>query len=128
MDVVDTVGCGDSFVAAIAFGFINNMPMVNTLAIANAIGAATAMGCGAGRNVATLEKVTQLIRESNLNDDDTFSSELFGSDLDTQDITVLTKKVINGSKDGLNRVSLQSVVSELLPVLEYVPSKENVPS
>ena len=128
MDVVDTVGCGDSFVAAIAFGFINNMPMVNTLAIANAIGAATAMGCGAGRNVATLEKVTQLIRESNLNDDDTFSSELFGSDLDTQDITVLTKKVINGSKDGLNRVSLQSVVSELLPVLEYVPLKENVPS
>ena len=128
MDVVDTVGCGDSFVAAVAFGFINNMPMVNTLAIANAIGAATAMGCGAGRNVATLEKVTQLIRESNLNDDDTFSSELFGSDLDTQDITVLTKKVINGSKDGLNRVSLQSVVSELLPVLEYVPLKENVPS
>ena len=58
--MTDTVGCGDSFVAAVAFGFIHNLPTVNTLAIANAVGAATAMGCGAGRNVATLMQVMEM--------------------------------------------------------------------
>ncbi|XWS76300.1 hypothetical protein CRYUN_Cryun01aG0163900 [Craigia yunnanensis] len=55
--VMDTVGCGDSFVAAIAFGFIHNIPLANTLAFGNAVGAATAMRCGAGRNLATLKQV-----------------------------------------------------------------------
>jgi sugar/nucleoside kinase (ribokinase family) len=41
VNVIDTVGCGDSFVAAIAFGYIHNMPLVHTLAIANAVGAAS---------------------------------------------------------------------------------------
>ena len=58
---MDIVGCGDSFVAAIAFGFIHNIPLVTTLAFANAVGAATAMGCGAGRNVATLKQVVELM-------------------------------------------------------------------
>lgn len=118
VDVVDTVGCGDSFVAAIAFGFINNLPMVKTLAIANAVGAATATGCGAGRNVATLEKVKQLMRESNLNDNDTFWNELFSQNLDAEEVTILSKTVINGSNKRLNHVSMQSVVSELLSKLE----------
>jgi hypothetical protein len=62
---VDTVGCGDSFTAAIAFGFLHDLPAVSTL---NAVGAATATGCGAGRNVAYLDKVLQLLREANLNE------------------------------------------------------------
>ncbi|XP_022859890.1 fructokinase-1, partial [Olea europaea var. sylvestris] len=61
VNVIDTVGCGDSFVAAVAFGFIHNLPLVYTLTIANAVGAATAMGCGAGRNVATLGQVVEII-------------------------------------------------------------------
>ncbi|CAK7346461.1 unnamed protein product [Dovyalis caffra] len=117
VNVIDTVGCGDSFVAAIAYGYIHNMPLINTLAIANAVGAATAMGCGAGRNVATLEKVIELMRASNINEDDGFWSELV-KDLDTEDIMFLSKMVINGRKNQVNHVALQKVVSELLPKLE----------
>ena len=53
VDVADTVGCGDSFAAAIVVGYINLMPMITTLALENAVGGATTMGCGAGRNVVT---------------------------------------------------------------------------
>ncbi|KDP21349.1 hypothetical protein JCGZ_21820 [Jatropha curcas] len=118
VNVIDTVGCGDSFVAAIAFGFIHNMQLVNTLAIANAVGAATAMGCGAGRNVATLKKVIELMRESNINEDDEFWNDLFVKNLGAREITFLSNKVINGSNNKLNRVALQKVVSELLPKLQ----------
>ncbi|KAG8663330.1 fructokinase-1 isoform X2 [Manihot esculenta] len=127
VDVIDTVGCGDSFVAAIAYGFIHNLPLVNTLAIANAVGAATAMGCGAGRNVATLEKVIELIRASNLNEDDEFWNELV-KNLDSQEITFLSKMVINGSNNHLNRIALQKVVSDLLPKLESAPLEGKVAS
>lgn len=113
MNVIDTVGCGDSFVAAIAFGYIHNLPLVNTLAIANAVGAATAMGCGAGRNVATLEKVIELMRASNINEEDEFWNELV-KDLDTGEITFLSKMVLNGRNNQVNHVALQKVVSELL--------------
>lgn len=64
MDVKDTVGCGDSFAAAIALGYIRGLPIVNTLALANAVGAATAMGCGAGRNVAALDDVRNILSSS----------------------------------------------------------------
>jgi transcription initiation factor TFIIIB Brf1 subunit/transcription initiation factor TFIIB len=117
VNVIDTVGCGDSFVAAIAFGYIHNMPLVHTLAIANAVGAATAMGCGAGRNVATLDKVTELMRASDINEDDEFWSELV-KDLNTEEITFLSKMVINGRNSQVNHIALQKVVSELLPKLE----------
>ena len=81
---MDIVGCGDSFVAAIAFGFIHNIPLVTTLAFANAVGAATAMGCGAGRNVATLKQVVELMEAPDLNEDDEFWNELLGEHLDTR--------------------------------------------
>ena len=64
VDVADTVGCGDSFAAAIVVGYINLMPMITTLALANAVGGATAMGCGAGRNVATKENARELLLAS----------------------------------------------------------------
>jgi bifunctional ADP-heptose synthase (sugar kinase/adenylyltransferase) len=118
VNVIDTVGCGDSFVAAIAFGFIHNMPMVGSLAVANAVGAATAMGCGAGRSVATLEKVVEILKEANLNEDDKFWNELLFENLSTQEITFLSKFVINGNNKQLKHIALQKVVSELLPKLE----------
>lgn len=124
MNVIDTVGCGDSFVAAVAFGFIHNLPLVYTLTIANAVGAATAMGCGAGRNVATLGQVVEIITGLNLNEDDKFWDELLNGDFGVQEITLLTKMVVNGSKIQPNRTSLPKVVSELLPVLECTPKEQ----
>ncbi|KAF4358111.1 hypothetical protein F8388_009394 [Cannabis sativa] len=119
VDVVDTVGCGDSFVAAIAFGFINSLPMASTLSIANAVGAATAMGCGAGRNVASLEKVVKLMKESNFKDDDMFWEELFNVNLDVEEVTILSKMATKGNNNNkMICVSPQSVVSELLPTFE----------
>lgn len=129
VDVIDTVGCGDSFVAAIAFGFIHNLPAVNTLVLANAVGAATAMGCGAGRNVATLETVIDLLRVSNPNDDDKLLwSELLDKKVDIQEIALISRKVINGSNERLNSVPLQKVVSDLLPMLQSARVKRKVPS
>lgn len=120
VNVIDTVGCGDSFVAAIAFGYIHNMPLVYTLAIANAVGAATAMGCGAGRSVATLDRVTELIRESNLNEDNEYWNECFDGHLDENEIMILSKTtaVNGGAINQLNRVSMQKVVSEVLSKLK----------
>jgi bifunctional ADP-heptose synthase (sugar kinase/adenylyltransferase) len=118
VNVIDTVGCGDSFVAAVAFGFIHNMPMVSSLVVANAVGAATAMGCGAGRSVATLEKVIEILKMANLNEDDKFWNELLAENLSAQEITFLSKFVINGNKKQLKHIALQKVVSELLPKLE----------
>ena len=48
VDVADTVGCGDSFAAAVALGFTRGHRIPPLLALANAVGAATAMGSGAG--------------------------------------------------------------------------------
>ncbi|KAK9830908.1 hypothetical protein WJX81_003466 [Elliptochloris bilobata] len=53
VDVQDTVGCGDSFAAAVVLGYTCGHPIPPVMALANAVGAATAMGQGAGRNVAT---------------------------------------------------------------------------
>lgn len=127
VNVMDTVGCGDSFVAAIAYGFIHNMPMVNTLVIANAVGAATAMGCGAGRNVATLDKVIEIVKASNLNEDDEFWNDVFDENLGVEEITSLSKLVINGSDSQVNCVSLQKVISELLPKLKSAGLERKVP-
>ena len=73
---MDTVGCGDSFTAAIAFGFLHDLPAVNTLTLANAVGAATATGCGAGRNVAHQDEVLQHLSQADLNEEDTARSKL----------------------------------------------------
>lgn len=128
MNVIDTVGCGDSFVAAIAFGFIHKLPAVNTLAIANAVGAATAMGCGAGRNVANLQQVIEIMKDSNLNEDDRFWNELLDDNLDAQQIMFLSKTAINSSNNRLHLVALQKVVSESLCKLETARVKGVVPS
>lgn len=48
VDVQDTVGCGDSFAAAVVLGFTRGHRIPPLLALANAVGAATAMGSGAG--------------------------------------------------------------------------------
>ncbi|EPS65496.1 hypothetical protein M569_09279 [Genlisea aurea] len=128
--VIDTVGCGDSFVAAVAFGYIHKLPSINTLAVANAVGAATAMGCGAGRNVARLKQVVELVTESNLNEDDEFWEQLpeerQRSKGVSAEVTLLSKLVVDGSENL--RVPLQRVVAELLAMLEVSEMAEQVDS
>ena len=63
VSVADTVGCGDSFAAAIVLGYIQRKPPQAVLALANAVGAATATRCGAGRNVANASKVQDLLSQ-----------------------------------------------------------------
>ncbi|KFK42988.1 hypothetical protein AALP_AA1G065000 [Arabis alpina] len=117
VEVVDTVGCGDSFVAAIALGYIRNMPLVNTLTIANAVGAATAMGCGAGRNVAKRHQVVDLIKASKLNDEENLIEELLAENPESPRINLLSKGI---RKEGqIETISMEKVVSELLPELEH---------
>lgn len=118
--MVDTVGCGDSFVAAIALGYIRNMPLVNTLTIANAVGAATAMGCGAGRNVAKRHQVVDLMKASKLNDEDMFFEQLLAENPESPRISLLSRVM---GKEGSNKqqieiIPMEKVVSELLPELE----------
>lgn len=62
VDVRDTVGCGDSFAAAIILGYTRQHCIAATMALASAVGAATAMGLGAGRNVAKIEDVEELLK------------------------------------------------------------------
>ena len=124
VDVIDTVGCGDSFVAAIAFGFIHTMPLVYTLTIANAVGAATAMGCGAGRNVAALKQVMELVKGSNLKEDNKFWEDLLKAHTDAEQITLLTEVAVNGNSSHVQPVSLQKVISELIPKLECPDRKQ----
>lgn len=59
--VVDTVGCGDSFAAAIALGYLRGCDPSAVLALANAVGAGTAMNKGAGRNVASMDRVLKIL-------------------------------------------------------------------
>ena len=61
VEALDTVGCGDSFAAAVVLGRIRSHALSTTLALANAVGAATATGRGAGRNVARAEHVAELL-------------------------------------------------------------------
>jgi len=60
-ELQDTVGCGDSFAAAVLLGRTRGHDLTATLALANAVGAATATGRGAGRNVARLKHVRSLL-------------------------------------------------------------------
>ena len=122
---MDTVGCGDSFTAAIAFGFLHDLPAVNTLTLANAVGAATATGCGAGRNVARLDKVLQLLREADLNEEDTLWTELIeGNSLCM--VSILSGMARNGFSEQIVHVPVTKVVSDLLPMLEAVLERSAV--
>ncbi|RWW89180.1 hypothetical protein BHE74_00001855 [Ensete ventricosum] len=129
VNVVDTVGCGDSFAAAIAFGFLHRMPAVNTLALANAVGAATATGCGAGRNVAHLNKVLQLLKQSNVDEDGIFWDKLIEDSSSTNEVVLLLSKVpINGHKDRFVRIRIRDVVVELLTKFEKTSARSMVQS
>jgi hypothetical protein len=123
---VDTVGCGDSFTAAIAFGFLHDLPAVNTLTLANAVGAATATGCGAGRNVARLDKILQLLREADLKEEDTLWTELIEGNSLCIGVSILSGMARNGFSEQIVHVPVTKVVSDLLPILEAVLERSAV--
>ncbi|XP_047328146.1 fructokinase-1 [Impatiens glandulifera] len=130
VNVVDTVGCGDSFVAAIAFGLINDMPMIHTLTIGNAIGAATATGSGAGRNVATNKRVLEILRDANLNEDEVFWNKLLSDHLNgEEEITLLSKSTMlsNTISNKLKQIPLNKVTTDILPLLERADVTNVVP-
>ncbi|KAL4514183.1 hypothetical protein Ndes2437B_g04164 [Nannochloris sp. 'desiccata'] len=70
VDVRDTVGCGDSFAAAVVLGYTRQHSIPAVMALASAVGAATAMGSGAGRNVAKAEAVASLLKSAVSNCED----------------------------------------------------------
>jgi hypothetical protein len=110
VDVADTVGCGDSFAAAIVVGYINLMPIITTLVLANAVGGATAMGCGAGRNVATKEKVCELLLASEVNNDyEDFWRRIRAPEYFSKSEITLAKRSINCQDNSLNAVEFQHV-------------------
>jgi len=74
--VEDTVGCGDSFAAAIALGFTKGKDIPSTLALAGAVGAATAMGTGAGRNVANVERIRDILSKQGRKTDEAIQGAL----------------------------------------------------
>eukprot|EP00899_Mesostigma_viride_P022280 jgi/Mesvir1/3236/Mv16379-RA.1 len=63
VEVADTVGCGDSFAAAVVLGYCRGAELGPTIALANALGAATAMRQGAGRNVADEATIRALLQQ-----------------------------------------------------------------
>ncbi|PKA58314.1 putative fructokinase-4 [Apostasia shenzhenica] len=118
VDVADTVGCGDSFTAAIAYGYMHEMHPVSILVLANAVGAATATGCGAGRNVASLTKVLELLRKSNIYEDYKFWTDLIDSEISKEDVFLLWKTCINGCTGAPVHFPLQTVVPQLIAKFE----------
>ncbi|RRT70889.1 hypothetical protein B296_00008982 [Ensete ventricosum] len=109
--------------------FLHRMPAVNTLALANAVGAATATGCGAGRNVAHLNKVLQLLKQSNVDEDGIFWDKLIEDSSSTNEVVLLLSKVpINGHKDHFVRIPIRDVVVELLTKFEKTSARSMVQS
>lgn len=125
---MDTVGCGDSFTAAIAFGFLHNLPASQTLMLANAVGAATATGCGAGRNVARLEKVLDLLKQSKINDDYAFWAELVEESELSCTVSLVSGLGINGCTDHFSCVPVRNVVKEILHMFEVAYEKTAIKS
>lgn len=86
------------------------------------------MGYGAGRNVANLTKVLELLTISNLNEDDKLWNELVGVNSDATEVSLLSNTVIDECNARLTMVPMQEVISELLPKLETLMDIRAVPT
>ncbi|KAJ7558435.1 hypothetical protein O6H91_04G039000 [Diphasiastrum complanatum] len=116
VDVIDTVGCGDSFAAAIVLGYIHNIPVITTITLANAVGAATAKGCGAGRNVATASKVADIL--ACLESTDEYS------ECSVQNVTSVGKE--NDGVQNVTAISIEAVAKDALDLLHKVLERDSV--
>jgi pfkB family carbohydrate kinase len=125
---VDTVGCGDSFTAAIAYGFLHKLPASQTLMLANAVGAATATGCGAGRNVAYLKTVLDLLKQSKINEDYAFWAELVEESEASCMVSLVSGLGVNGCADRFSCVPVRNIVKEILSMFEVACEKTTIKS
>lgn len=103
------------------------MPSISTLLLANAVGAATATGSGAGRNVARLEKVVQLLNNANLNEDAQPCYDSVDDSLEAEDIIMLSNAAVNGTNKQVSQVSIQRAACELLQQFKTVHEAKAVP-
>lgn len=62
VEVLDTTGAGDSFDAAVLYGAIKGLPMLDSARLANATGAAKVMKRGTGRNLPEMSDIQALLR------------------------------------------------------------------
>lgn len=100
------------------------MDQVNAIILANSVGAATATGSGAGRNVATLEKIVQLLRFPNLNEDVELWKSLIEEYSEQEEIVLVSKYIVNGSAGRIVYVSIDEAVLQLLPQLKAASEKK----
>jgi sugar/nucleoside kinase (ribokinase family) len=69
VQVLDTTGAGDSFNAAIMFGYLNEFPLEKLGTLANAIGAAKVQKLGTGHNVPTVSEIAEVLKTFKLDPD-----------------------------------------------------------
>uniref|UniRef100_A0A0D6R9F3 Carbohydrate kinase PfkB domain-containing protein n=1 Tax=Araucaria cunninghamii TaxID=56994 RepID=A0A0D6R9F3_ARACU len=127
VDVVDTVGCGDSYAAAIVIGYINSMSIITILALANAVGGATAMGCGAGRNVATIEKVSDLLFAPQLQSEyEDYWKTLLPEECLINSEIMMKKTVTNNQDNSFCAIDVQTVAQDALDLLQKFSQKDHL--
>jgi sugar/nucleoside kinase (ribokinase family) len=66
VDVVDTVGAGDSFAGAFMWAQLNGLPLSDCGKIANAMGAASVQKAGGGRNTPTCREVQNILNANHV--------------------------------------------------------------
>lgn len=84
------------------------------------------MSSGAGRAVATLEKVVELMTRSQLNEDENFINKLLDKNLNVQELTIISNMTEDGNTNMPNHVPLQKVVSEVLLKFDLVSKNRDV--
>jgi sugar/nucleoside kinase (ribokinase family) len=66
VDVVDTIGAGDSFAGAFMWAHLNGMSLADCGKIANAMGAASVQKTGGGRNTPTCKEVQEVLNTNHV--------------------------------------------------------------
>lgn len=69
VQVRDTTGAGDSFNAAVMFGYLNEFPLEKLGTLANAVGAAKVQKLGTGHNVPTISEIAEVLKKFKLDPD-----------------------------------------------------------
>lgn len=64
VDVVDTCGCGDSFIAALMYALVNSWDDADAIVLANAVGSVMASKMGTGTKCPTFDEVVEILEMS----------------------------------------------------------------
>ncbi|MFQ5932513.1 MAG: PfkB family carbohydrate kinase, partial [Nitrospiraceae bacterium] len=67
VEVVDTTAAGDSFDAAVIYGYLSGLEPVRTATLANAVGAAKARKRGTGHQVPTVDEIRNVLENAGHN-------------------------------------------------------------